>query len=704
VISDLLILTAYADTILAALLAFAVIGFKRGNFVWMLFALGMLLLAIESALGVAVLEASSFPELEALQEWRYMAVAPATGIWLAFSLCYSRVDYPQSLKKFRWSLALATLGPVMVAWIFHEQIFEILDGPGLSPRAIRLGISGKILTVANLLGSILILMNLERTFRSAMGVMRWRIKYLFFGAGLLFGAKIYTTSQTLLYSSVQEVSLRIEATALLFGAALMGYSFFRTRLTESEIYPSQKVLQQSITVFIAGGYLIVIGGLAKLMTRFGGDPSFSVKAFVLMLAVISLSVMILSNHVQQRIRLFVGRHFSRPVHDHGKVWAACTERTGHALDHIELSRAVVKLVSETFEVLSVSLWLADENRRALRFGASTSLVSDQAANLLATLKDPEGLLQSVCALRGPVSIDIVSAEFAFYLRKSDPEQIPRAGSRICVPIISGREPIGFLTLANRVNCRPFSVEDLDLLTCIANQVAGTFRNLEMSRTLIQNREMQAFQAMSAFFVHDLRNSASTLSLMLKNLETHFGNPDFREDCLRSLTKSVGHMNELIKRLALLRQDLEIKKIDTDVNRLLENIIKDLGGLKGLELTKDFRLTSKIWIDPAQIRKVITNLLLNALEAVGAHGQIRVSTAQRDSWAIIAVADTGCGMSREFIDRSLFRAFQTTKKDGMGIGMFHTKAIVEAHQGRIEVQSEPGKGSTFRILLPVSSRP
>ena len=59
------------------------------------------------------------------------------------------------------------------------------------------------------------------------------------------------------------------------------------------------------------------------------------------------------------------------------------------------------------------------------------------------------------------------------------------------------------------------------------------------------------------------------------------------------------------------------------------------------------------------------------------------------------------MSREFIEKSLFRPFQTTKKQGMGIGLYHCKTIVEAHGGRIEVESEEGKGTTFRVLLPVT---
>ena len=83
-------------------------------------------------------------------------------------------------------------------------------------------------------------------------------------------------------------------------------------------------------------------------------------------------------------------------------------------------------------------------------------------------------------------------------------------------------------------------------------------------------------------------------------------------------------------------------------------------------------------------------------------RISIETGQNNGWAVLAVKDSGCGMSPDFLKRSLFRPFQTTKKNGFGIGMFQSKMIVEAHKGRIEVESELGKGTTFRVLLPLST--
>jgi signal transduction histidine kinase len=209
--------------------------------------------------------------------------------------------------------------------------------------------------------------------------------------------------------------------------------------------------------------------------------------------------------------------------------------------------------------------------------------------------------------------------------------------------------------------------------------------------------------MSAFFVHDLKNTANTLNLMLQNLPVHFDDPAFRADALRGVAKTVAHINRLIGRLGSIRHELQIKPVPADLNELIARALADWEDVAGINLKKDFQPLPKIFFDPEQMLKVATNLIFNAREAVAqSSGQVQIQTRQADGWAVLAIADNGCGMSREFMERSLFRPFQTTKKSGLGIGMFQSKMIVEAHKGKIEVESETGKGTTFRIFLPLKN--
>ena len=133
--------------------------------------------------------------------------------------------------------------------------------------------------------------------------------------------------------------------------------------------------------------------------------------------------------------------------------------------------------------------------------------------------------------------------------------------------------------------------------------------------------------------------------------------------------------------------------------MVSAVLSGLPVFSGVEMTEQLQPLPSIWMDPDQIQKVLINLILNARDAVGPVGRIRVGTSRTNGWAVLEVSDNGCGITPEFLRQSLFRPFQTTKKKGIGIGMYQSKMIVEAHSGRLEVESVVGQGTTFRLLLP-----
>jgi putative PEP-CTERM system histidine kinase len=241
---------------------------------------------------------------------------------------------------------------------------------------------------------------------------------------------------------------------------------------------------------------------------------------------------------------------------------------------------------------------------------------------------------------------------------------------------------------------------LDLIKCVADSAAAGLMNIQLSQKLLQAGQMEAFQTMSTFFVHDLKNTISTLNLMLKNLPANFDNPEFREDALRGIAKTISHVNHLIQRLGQLRGRLQIKPVASDLNELVLLVLSGIETTPQINLVKTIHPLPPVLLDQEQMQKVVTNLVFNAREAVTSTGEVRVETSQNNGWAVLSVSDNGCGMNSDFLNHSLFRPFQTTKKNGLGIGLFQSKMIVEAHRGRIQVESQPGKGTTFRIILPI----
>lgn len=697
-------LAAVAASLCVALALIAPFRSRQKAASWF-FAAGMLIFAAES-----VLQAISFKTglLERIDYWQSLALVAASllpGIWFCFSVAYSRGEYRVFFRKWRLLCLFGFLLPVTLAISFRTELIHILPYSGTDPTLwLSFALPGRVLNALLLLGTVLILMNLERTLRSAVGTARWRIKFLLLGLGIVFGVMIYTRSQALLFSGNALELGNLETAALLLGCVLMGIACFRGAFSDIDVYPSRVVLHASLTVLLAGIYLLAIGLLAQAVARFEDARSFQLQAFLLLIGVVLLSILLLSDKFRQRIQAFVGRHFQRPQHDFRRVWRLFTEGMSGPQDPSTLCAAVARLLSEIFSALSVTMWLADSQSGRLVLAASTS-GAPQRHNDSSDGSGPVGpIVERLQELTRPFDLDASSGEWAEELRKIGSGQFSHGGHRICVPLRSEDRCLGAAILADRVNGMPYSIEDIDLLECIGGQVGASLLNLHLAAEMTAGREREAFQTVSAFFVHDLKNAASTLSLMLTNLPVHFDDASFREDALRGIGSTVKRINRLIARAGALKDGLELKPAELNLNAMLAEVVAQVDRDSGPEWVKDFQPVPSFPADREQLQSVVMNLLLNAADAVGKKGLVRIETSYRDGWAEFIVADNGCGMSREFVQESLFRPFRTTKKEGLGIGMFQSKMIIEAHHGRISVESELGTGTTFRVLLPLKARP
>ncbi|MGZ4962649.1 MAG: XrtA/PEP-CTERM system histidine kinase PrsK [Limisphaerales bacterium] len=696
---------AYAGAGWAVLLAAMVVREKHRSIAHWCFALGMVVLAVENVFVALSFEAFDIREIALWQYCRIVTLSFSPILWLVFSLTYARGNAREFLSRWKavWiASAIVLLGAAL--WIgFRHQALVIAPQIRVQDWILRLNISGVVLHIAVLLTTILSLINLERTFRDSVGTMRWRIKYMVLGLGLFLAVRAYTTSQVLLFRSVDPQLLQINTAALLLGCIVITRSLLRPGHFDQNVYPSKNVLNNSLTVLITGIYLLIVGVLAKVIVYLGSSSAgFTEKALAVLITLVAITVLLTSDRARLSMRRFLSSHFQRPLYDYRKVWKTFTDATASRVEQADLSSAVAKMLSELFQALSVSLWSVDEPNQAITFAASTSLSQQSSDIIRPAREEASSIIAAMRANPDPQDIDARNDNWAATLRRCHPDQFKQGGHRVAVPMIAGGELLGIIILGDRVSSVPFALQDFELLKSIADQTAASLRNIQLSQRLAQGKEMQAFQTMSTFFVHDLKNTASTLSLMLQNLPVHFNDPAFREDALRGIGKTVNRINDLIRRLTMLRQEMTVRAVETDLNKLVLDALKCVEGAPGIEVSSNLAPLPPIAIDPEQVQKVITNLMLNAKEAMRS-GKIQVQTAQQNGWAVITVIDTGAGMTPEFMTKQLFRPFQTTKKQGIGIGMFQSRMIVEAHGGRMEVQSDLGKGTTFRVLLPVKAK-
>jgi signal transduction histidine kinase len=222
----------------------------------------------------------------------------------------------------------------------------------------------------------------------------------------------------------------------------------------------------------------------------------------------------------------------------------------------------------------------------------------------------------------------------------------------------------------------------------------------------ESRQFESFMRISAMLTHDLKNAIEGLSLTVGNMEKHFDNPQFRTDALRGLTSATDKLKALVARLSRPMTSLsgEHKRpTNVDLIPIIQRVIATNAEPVRGKHSIVTRLPPSLpaLADPGSVEEVLENLILNALEAMHDEGgTLTIEAGQTANGApTFAVSDTGRGMSRIFIETRLFRPFATTKKTGIGLGLYTCREVIKASGGSIEVDSVEGAGTTFRVVLP-----
>lgn len=674
----------------------------RRSFVHRVFSFGMIALAFKE-LFVGMAMGTPLPsERGDWAAWGLTAASLLPGSWFLFSLSFGCSNYKERVAKWKWFTLFSLTFPLSMTVLFRESLLVSAFPEEAGVPIIRLGWSGYTFYLFYLLVSVVILVNLEGTLRASTGNKRWQVKFMLLGIGGLFAVQIYTVSHTLLFSVINSGMESIHSFAVLVANILIVLSLLRNRFLNVDIYFSRTLLYNSITVVVVGAYLLTVGILAKAIAYFGGNQAIPLGTFFVFVSLLALTTILLSDQLRQELKRFISRNFYQPRYDYRKEWTAFTQQTTSLMNVNDLCSAVSKMVSETFGAPSVTIWLVDEGSNLIYFGGSTVFSDARILDLKNKGKIWDELLSFISIHPAPFDLDAAKDEKLKELKEAQRSYFEKTRISYCAPLISGRKLLGLMTLSQGLTKEPFSVEDTDLLKTIADQSAGSLLNLKLTQHLLKAKEMEAFQSLSAFFIHDLKNLASMLSLTMGNLPAHFDNPEFRNDALRVISQSVTQMNDMCSRLSLLTKKLELQRVEVDLNELVASTLSGINGSVKSSMVKKFQTLPKCAVDPDQIQKVIVNLILNANEAVDQNGIIRIETDRMEECVVLSVSDNGCGIPKQFLERSLFHPFQTTKSRGLGIGLFHTKKIVEAHHGKIEVESEEGVGTTFRVILPIRS--
>ena len=222
----------------------------------------------------------------------------------------------------------------------------------------------------------------------------------------------------------------------------------------------------------------------------------------------------------------------------------------------------------------------------------------------------------------------------------------------------------------------------------------------------ETRQFQSFLRLSAILTHDLKNAIEALSLTVANMERHFDNKDFRADAMKSVTGATDNLRALVQRLSnpvatLSGEHKRPRPVDLVpmLRRVIAMIAEPASGKH--EIKVDLPESLFALVDVERMHKVVENLLINGLEAMSKEkGTLSIAAGTSDDdKPFFSVSDTGEGMSQRFIEERLFHPFATTKRRGVGLGLYTCREVVVANGGSIAVESHEGVGTTFTVVLP-----
>ena len=608
------------------------------------------------------------------------------GSWFVFSLSFARAEPSRSFERWRVvSIPLFALSALL--------LFLSVTDSGLAERVTSKGI-GFWVSVFLVLSLTITLANLESTLRSADPARRGKIKFLLLGIGSILLFQMYAHSQYLLFPRLEQDFSAVQSTILFIACLLVTFSLVRHQLMDVDVFVSRDFVYHSFTVGAVGVYLLVVGLAGQAIKSVGGIPTLYLKSLFVFLTVLFLVAVLLSHRVQKRVKIYIERNFYRHRYDYHQEWLALTDKLSSKLEVQDLLPAIAATFLQTLWVEHTRLWLYDDLEKEFQ---AVQAPGDEPG---APIRWEPRLVDALRERDYPIPIDEwKDLPEGAGIGAGPMEALRKMGISILSPLVVGDRFVGILGLSGTMSKYPLDREDYDLVKTVSKQAAGSFLNARLSRDLVQAKEMETFHAFSAFVIHDLKNFVSMLSLVVHNAKGNFEDPEFRADALQSISQTVEKMKRMMDRLAVLSRPLEVERARTDLNDVARGALSELNGALGAIVAAEFGTIPALAVDPVQMRKVVTNLLLNAAEASGAKGEIRLSTAEADGWVVLTVSDDGCGMPAEFIEHRLFKPFSTTKSGGFGIGLYQVKGIVEAHGGKIEVESGVGRGSSFRVLLP-----
>jgi putative PEP-CTERM system histidine kinase len=613
--------------------------------------------------------------------------------WLSFLYIILKQRPDTTLStRFRHLVPVAIGGLtllILTTTVFVSQIDTVFI---TGDKKISLGYLGYLFMA--LLGLLLV----EQIYRNTLLSARWTVKFLCLGIGGIFVYDFFLYSEALLFNRINPDIWFVRGAINAMCVPLIAVAVARNPQWKMDIFVSRHVVYQSTATMVAGVYLILMAVGGYYIRNYGGTWGGALQIIFLFGALILLFVLVFSERVRIKLKVFLAEHFYKNKYDYRQEWLSITGILAENKDDKGIYTNIIRAIADTMKCPGGALWLAEDGNT---FRKRESLSFYDKIDDDITLS-PE-LVDLIVTDQPVIDIDKVKTDPLTY------EKVPLLGQLlsandvwIFMALVNNDAIMGFVLLTHPHTEVSINAEDFDLLKTVGYQIASYIALLKVTENLAQARQFEVFNRLSAFVVHDIKNLVAQLSLVNVNAMKFRNDPEFINDVFETIENSVTKMNRLLTNLQKGRilgsqanQEIKIIKLLDEVIRLRQND-------KPVPVSMSIDSNLTIFCDKDRFLSVLEHLVQNAQEATPETGTVEISAEQDATETKIQVKDTGTGMDSEFIHDRLFKPFYTTKGNaGMGIGVYESREILHAMGGNIRVDSEPGRGTIITISLPAS---
>jgi putative PEP-CTERM system histidine kinase len=607
----------------------------------------------------------------------------AVWFWLLASIA-RRQGQPRLLVE-----ALTWLVPAMTVAQLAYGRWQLPHG-GFS-----LGVSA--IPWTGLVASVLGLIGLEQVHRYSEGSNAAPVRLMCLAIGVIFAYDVFFYAQELMLRSLDPLVLALRGYVFAALVPVIAFAARRTVGWSFGLFVSRHVVFHSTSIVLVGGYLILTALVGEYVRATGGKWGPQFELAFLIAALLLLIPLVFAGTVRRRLEVLINKHFYAAKYDHRVEWLRFVRTIAASRSGESVAQTAIRSAAQILQSRAGALWSYEDGASSFVHVDNWSIDGRARSGFPGFAPD----LPMVKFLRRTGWL-IDLAEYAANPARYDhcPVLAPVAAldpHALIVPLLNGETLDGVLALERPAGLGSLTFEDRDLLKTVGRQIAAHLAQHDRDRRLVQSRQFEAYHRFTAFVMHDLKNMAAQLQLIVQNAGRHKRNPAFVDDAMSTISHSVELMQRLLSQLG----QADTKGIEREVD-LAEIAERAVLRSAAREPVPRIVISSRprVVADAERLASVIEHVVRNAQDATPEEGEVVVEVGMAISGPVISVRDTGEGMDAAFIRDRLFRPFDTTKgARGMGIGAYQARDYMRSLGGEVSVESTVGSGTTFSLAFP-----